>query len=80
MKFEIKRFAYHIFHQLSGLSSYLSFRFDVYRKIPQDLTEPTLSGAIISLLCIVSIVVLLVIELNDYLSTEMYDFLFLFFL
>ena len=31
---------------------FLFFRFDVYRKVPKDLTEPTLTGAV-SKWCIV---------------------------
>lgn len=48
------------------------FRLDVYRKIPQDLTEATLTGAIISLTCIVLIIFLFIVELKDYLTPEMW--------
>lgn len=47
-------------------------RLDIYRKVPQDLTEPTLSGAIISLLCVSLIIILFFVELRHFLAPEMY--------
>lgn len=47
-------------------------RLDIYRKVPQDLTEPTLSGAIISLLCVSLIIILFFVELRHFLAQEMY--------
>lgn len=41
---------------------------DFYRKIPSDLTEATLAGASISLVAAVTIVALLVLELNAFLT------------
>ena len=43
-------------------------KFDVYRKLPQDLTEPTLSGAIISIVALVCMSLLFLTELAEYLS------------
>ena len=51
-------------------------RFDVYRKLPQDLTEPTISGAIVSIVACSFMMLLFLSELNAYLtvstSTEMF--------
>ncbi|OMJ83548.1 hypothetical protein SteCoe_15516 [Stentor coeruleus] len=51
-------------------------RFDVYRKLPQDLTEPTLSGAMISIIACSFMLILFLSELNTYLAisttTEMF--------
>lgn len=38
-------------------------RLDVYRKVPKDLTQPTTTGAIISICCVVFIVLMLLTEL-----------------
>lgn len=43
---------------------------DFYRKIPSDLTESTLAGATLSLLAALSIVLLLGMELNSFLTPE----------
>jgi len=45
-------------------------RLDIYRKVPKDLTQPTLTGAVISVLCCSAITILLVSELNRFLRTE----------
>ena len=51
-------------------------KFDVYRKLPQDLTEPTISGAVVSILACLFMLLLFLSELNTYLtistSTEMF--------
>lgn len=51
-------------------------KFDVYRKLPQDLTEPTISGAMVSIVACSFMLVLFLSELNTYLtvstSTEMF--------
>jgi len=39
-------------------------RFDLYRKVPRDLTEPTLSGAVVSALTVIFGVYLFLSELN----------------
>jgi len=46
-------------------------RLDIYRKVPKDLTQPTLTGAIISIVCCLAIFVLIVSELNRYLTNEL---------
>eukprot|EP00096_Caligus_rogercresseyi_P009569 TRINITY_DN326_c0_g1_i4.p1 TRINITY_DN326_c0_g1~~TRINITY_DN326_c0_g1_i4.p1 ORF type:complete len:291 (-),score=99.04 TRINITY_DN326_c0_g1_i4:457-1329(-) len=37
-------------------------RFDVYRKIPKDLTQPTVAGAVISICCSAFIILMLITE------------------
>jgi len=51
-------------------------RLDIYRKIPKDLTQPTYTGACISVLSIVFISYLLVAELYAYISPELVSELF----
>lgn len=46
-------------------------RLDIYRKVPKDLTQPTLAGAIISIACVVVIFVLFCSELAGFLRVEM---------
>ena len=43
-------------------------KLDVYRKLPTDLTEPTASGAIISLVATIVMALLFLSEFNTYLS------------
>ncbi|PAA87444.1 hypothetical protein BOX15_Mlig017085g1 [Macrostomum lignano] len=45
-------------------------RFDIYRKIPKDLTQPTRTGAIISIATITFCLYLLLSEFSSYLDTE----------
>ncbi|XP_012940238.1 endoplasmic reticulum-Golgi intermediate compartment protein 1 [Aplysia californica] len=45
-------------------------RFDIYRKVPKDLTQPTLTGAIISIGCCFFIAFLFVCELKQYFTVE----------
>lgn len=45
-------------------------RFDIYRKIPKDLTQPTNTGAAISLICISFISTLLLIELYYFITPD----------
>lgn len=45
-------------------------RFDIYRKVPKDLTQPTLTGAIISIGCVLFILFLFLSELYAFLSVE----------
>ncbi|CAG9317000.1 unnamed protein product [Blepharisma stoltei] len=51
-------------------------RFDVYRKLPHDLTEPTLSGAFVSIIACAFMTLLFLTELAEYLkvntNTEMF--------
>ncbi|CAF4709525.1 unnamed protein product, partial [Rotaria magnacalcarata] len=44
--------------------------FDIYRKIPKDLTQPTTTGAAISLICITFISTLLLIELYYFITPD----------
>ena len=45
-------------------------RLDVYRKLPQDLTESTVSGALVSVVAIGMMIVLFLSELNAYLAVN----------
>ncbi|CAG2103486.1 unnamed protein product [Medioppia subpectinata] len=51
-------------------------RFDVYRKVPKDLTQPTLTGAVISICCLLLIAFLFISELFDFMSTHISSELF----
>ncbi|XP_054168482.1 endoplasmic reticulum-Golgi intermediate compartment protein 1-like isoform X2 [Oppia nitens] len=51
-------------------------RLDVYRKIPQDLTQPTVTGAFISICCLLIISYLFIAELVAFISTEVSSELF----
>ena len=39
-------------------------RLDIYRKIPKDLTQPTTTGAIVSICCVVFIVTMMITEVG----------------
>ncbi|XP_065883405.1 endoplasmic reticulum-Golgi intermediate compartment protein 1-like [Dysidea avara] len=45
-------------------------RLDVYRKVSKDFTQPTTSGAIVSILCILFIVFLVCTELSSFIQLE----------
>ena len=45
-------------------------RLDIYRKIPKDLTQPTTTGAVISVCCVSFIVLLLFSELYFFISPD----------
>ena len=51
-------------------------KFDIYKKLPSDLTEPTLSGAIISIVAASIMLILFLSELHGYFrideSSEMF--------
>jgi len=51
-------------------------RFDIYRKIPKDLTQPTNTGATISICCVLFIVFLLMSEFIAFLMPEVASQLF----
>lgn len=51
-------------------------RLDIYRKIPKDLTQPTVTGAVISILSCGFICILFLSELVSYLSPELVSELF----
>jgi len=44
--------------------------FDVYRKLPQDLTEATMSGAIVSIASTVIMLILFITEFNEFLKVQ----------
>lgn len=44
--------------------------FDVYRKLPQDLTEPTMSGAIVSIASTLIMLILFLTEFNEFLKVR----------
>ncbi|XP_077464831.1 endoplasmic reticulum-Golgi intermediate compartment protein 1 isoform X2 [Stigmatopora argus] len=51
-------------------------RFDIYRKVPKDLTQPTYSGAFISILCCLVILFLFLSELTGFIATEIVNELY----
>ncbi|GAB6023900.1 hypothetical protein CHUAL_008635 [Chamberlinius hualienensis] len=51
-------------------------RFDIYRKVPKDLTQPTLTGAFISVCCCLFIVFLFLAEFASFINPEMQSELF----
>lgn len=51
-------------------------RLDIYRKVPKDLTQPTVGGAVISICCVVFMTVLFVSELIDFITPEIINELF----
>ncbi|CAN8024048.1 unnamed protein product, partial [Ixodes persulcatus] len=51
-------------------------RFDIYRKIPKDLTQPTVTGAVISILSCFFISILFLSEFISYMSPELASELF----
>jgi len=51
-------------------------RLDIYRKVPKDLTQPTYSGAFVSVGCIIFISLLLISELSRFLSVQITSELF----
>ena len=46
-------------------------RFDIYRKVPKDLTQPTLTGACISLCSVAFMTYLFLSELAAFIIPEM---------
>ncbi|KAG1700932.1 Integrator complex subunit 14 [Nymphon striatum] len=51
-------------------------RFDIYRKIPKDLTQPTTTGAVISICCCLFMFLLFFSELLSFISVEVVSELF----
>jgi len=45
-------------------------RMDIYRKVPKDLTQPTITGAVVSICCCVFICSMLVVELLWFISPD----------
>ncbi|CAJ0576217.1 unnamed protein product, partial [Mesorhabditis spiculigera] len=48
-------------------------RFDIYRKIPKDLTQPTTAGAVISIICVGFITFMLFNDLMAYIRIDVKD-------
>nr|XP_020039379.1 endoplasmic reticulum-Golgi intermediate compartment protein 1-like [Castor canadensis] len=55
---------------------FLLCRFDIYRKVPKDLTQPTYTGAIISICCCLFILFLFLSELTGFITTEVVNELY----
>ncbi|KAM3926365.1 LOW QUALITY PROTEIN: endoplasmic reticulum-Golgi intermediate compartment protein 1 [Leptodactylus fuscus] len=51
-------------------------RFDIYRKVPKDLTQPTYTGAIISICCCFFITFLFLSELTGFIASEIVNELY----
>lgn len=51
-------------------------RFDIYRKIPKDLTQPTLTGAVISVCCCCFIAILFISEFLHFINISVTSELF----
>jgi len=60
-----------ITYLLIQLNSVCFFSFDIYRKVPKDLTQPTTTGAVISICSIMFITFLVLSEAISFLSTEL---------
>jgi hypothetical protein len=45
-------------------------RLDIYRKVPKDLTQPTVTGAVISVCCVCFICLMLLTELLWFVSPD----------
>nr|XP_032808060.1 endoplasmic reticulum-Golgi intermediate compartment protein 1 [Petromyzon marinus] len=45
-------------------------RLDIYRKVPKDLTQPTYTGALVSICCCLFILFLFLSELSGFITTE----------
>jgi hypothetical protein len=45
-------------------------RMDIYRKVPKDLTQPTVTGAVISICCVLFIIFMLATELLYFVSPD----------
>uniref|UniRef100_A0A668AH66 Endoplasmic reticulum-Golgi intermediate compartment protein n=1 Tax=Myripristis murdjan TaxID=586833 RepID=A0A668AH66_9TELE len=55
---------------------FVSVIFDIYRKVPKDLTQPTYTGAFISILCCVFMLFLFLSELTGFIATEIVNELY----
>jgi hypothetical protein len=51
-------------------------KFDVYRDVPKDLSEQTVTGAVVSVLCGVLVLFLFLSELVSFLSVEVVSEMF----
>uniref|UniRef100_A0A0R3RY80 Endoplasmic reticulum-Golgi intermediate compartment protein 1 n=1 Tax=Elaeophora elaphi TaxID=1147741 RepID=A0A0R3RY80_9BILA len=61
---------------MSSFTYLFLFRFDIYRKVPRDLTQPTTTGAIISFACISFILFMVINDLLSFLTLEIRSELF----
>ena len=52
-------------------------KLDIYRKLPKDLTQPTLAGAILSLASFLLLTILFVSELEQYIDPNTHSFMYL---
>ena len=53
------------------MSTLASFkRFDIFRKMPRDLTEPTFCGALVSILCTFVLISLTIFEVQNFMRNE----------
>lgn len=59
-----------------GLFSFDVRRLDIYRKVPKDLTQPTTTGAVISIGCVTFMLFLFTSELMHFLSGQVVSELF----
>ena len=53
----------------TGSASFFK-KFDIFKKMPRDLTEPTFCGALVSIVCTFILVSLTVYEVNDYMKAN----------
>ncbi|KAH7977260.1 hypothetical protein HPB49_000167 [Dermacentor silvarum] len=58
-------------HRCAAADSARGQLFDIYRKIPKDLTQPTVTGAVISILSCFFISILFLSEFISYMSPEL---------
>uniref|UniRef100_A0A8C7GA00 Endoplasmic reticulum-Golgi intermediate compartment protein n=1 Tax=Oncorhynchus kisutch TaxID=8019 RepID=A0A8C7GA00_ONCKI len=49
---------------------------DIYRKVPKDLTQPTYTGAVVSIICCVFMLFLFLSELKGFIATEIVNELY----
>uniref|UniRef100_A0A9L0SWB2 Endoplasmic reticulum-Golgi intermediate compartment protein n=1 Tax=Equus caballus TaxID=9796 RepID=A0A9L0SWB2_HORSE len=61
---------------LESVAGFLLRVFDIYRKVPKDLTQPTYTGAIISVCCCLFILFLFLSELTGFITTEVVNELY----
>jgi len=43
-------------------------QFDIFRKLPKEVTEPTFCGAVMSFICTTVLIILTISEVKDYLG------------
>ena len=50
---------------------------DIYKRLPKDLTEPTLLGAIVSIVSTLILLFLFISELSDYIDPNIHSSMYL---